>query len=85
MRLLGKRMFKWLRRQRSATKPVTADAYRIVAKSGNQTEPPSDPDPIEKLVRIVGESHADDPRRGNDGLSNQRTPLALASSRVGSA
>jgi hypothetical protein len=81
MRLLGKRMFKWLRRQRSATKPVTADAYRIVAKSGNQTEPPSDPDPIEELVRIVGESHADDPRRGNDAGAYRTNARRLRSHR----
>ncbi len=58
-------MFKWLRGLREVTKPIAEDANRIVAKSSERREPPCDVDPIEELVRIVGEAH-DDPRSRND-------------------
>src|SRR5271165_3970191 len=58
-------MFKWLRGLREETKPIAADANRIIAKSSEQGEPPCDVDPIEELVRIVGEAD-DDPRSRND-------------------
>ncbi len=54
-------MFKWLRNRREATRSVAEDANRILAKSRDQSEPPSDPDPIAEFVRIVGEAHAVDP------------------------
>ena len=60
-------MFKWLRTRREATRRVVEDANLIVV-STTGGEPPSDPNPIAKLVRIVGESHIDDPRpRGDAG------------------
>jgi len=55
-------MFKWLRRRRARARNVAEDADRIVARSGDWSELPSDPDPIAELVRILGESHVDDPR-----------------------
>lgn len=49
-------MFKWPRGLREETKPIAADANRIVAKSSEQGEPPCDVEPIEELARIVGET-----------------------------
>ena len=63
-------MFKWLRWRRQTTlgaEGVEEHANRIVAKSIDRVEPPSDLDPIAELVRIVGESHLDDPRPRGDG------------------
>jgi hypothetical protein len=40
---------------REATRTVAVDAHRIVAKSTERGELPTDPDPIEELLRIVGE------------------------------
>ena len=57
-------MLKWLHGLREETKPVAADGTRIVAKSSERGEPPCGVDPIEELVRIVGEAH-DDPRSRN--------------------
>jgi hypothetical protein len=45
-------MLKWLRRRREARQRVVEDANRL----RNQSEQLSDPDPIEELVRIAGES-----------------------------
>ena len=56
-------MVRGLREDR---KPIAADANRIVAKSSERGEPPCDVDPIEELVRIVGEDGVDDPRSRND-------------------
>jgi hypothetical protein len=50
-------------RFREKAKPQ--DAHRIVSKSSEQGEPPRAVDPIEELVRIVGQTH-DDPRSRND-------------------
>ena len=47
-------MLKWLRRRREARRRAVEDAARL-AKRSDQSEPRSDPDPIEELVRIVGE------------------------------
>jgi hypothetical protein len=58
-------MFKWLRGLRAETKPIAADANRIVARSSERGEPPCDVELIEELVRVVGEAH-DDPRSRND-------------------
>ena len=69
-------MFKWLRGLgEEKTKPIAADANRIVAKSSERGEPPCDADPIEELVRIAGEAH-DDRRSRNvadDCLTNGRS------------
>jgi hypothetical protein len=58
-------MFSWLRGLREETKPIAADANGTVAKSSERGEPARGLDPIEDLVRIVGEAH-DDPRSRND-------------------
>ena len=58
-------MFKWPRGFREKAKPIAQDANRIVSKSSEQGEPPCAVDPIEELVRIVGQTH-DDPRSRND-------------------
>ena len=42
-------MFKWLRASCEETKPIAADANRIVAKSSERGEPPCDVDPVEEL------------------------------------
>jgi len=57
----GYGMFKWLGRRRETTRRVAGDTDRIVARSADWSEPPSDPDPIAEFVRIVGEAHAVDP------------------------
>ena len=57
----GKRVFEWLRLRSRTTQRVAEDADRIVARSADCSEPPSDPDPIAEFVRIVGEAHAVDP------------------------
>ena len=56
-------------------KPTGADDNRIVAKSSERGEPPCDLDPIEELVRVVGEAHA----------LSQRCWRSLARARVASA
>jgi hypothetical protein len=48
-------MLRWLRRRREARRRVVEDANRL-RKPAGQSEQPSGPDPIEELVRIVGES-----------------------------
>jgi hypothetical protein len=48
-------MLKWLRRRREARWRVAEDTARL-AKRSDEGELRSDPDPIEELVRIVGES-----------------------------
>jgi hypothetical protein len=60
----GVDMFKWMRTRHKATPSIAENADRL-AKSSDQGETPSDPDPIEELVRIVGETHVVDahPRR----------------------
>jgi len=72
-------MFKWLRGLRAETKPIAEDANRIVAESSEPGEPPCDMDPIEELVRIVGETH-DDTRSRNDAGAPRIG--AVASARV---
>jgi hypothetical protein len=60
----GKRMFKWLHwRRKAMTHSVAEEADRIVTKLSNRGETPSAPDPIAEVVRNVGETHADEPRR----------------------
>jgi hypothetical protein len=58
-------MFRWLRRSREETKHFAADVIRIPAKSTERGEPPSDMDPIEEHVRIVGEAPAP-PRKSSE-------------------
>ena len=58
-------MFKWLRGLREETKPIAAEANRIGPKSSERGEPPCDVDPIEELVRIVGEAPAP-PRKSSE-------------------
>lgn len=48
-------VLKWLRRRREARRRVVEGTTRL-AKRSDEGEPRSDPDPIEELVRIVGES-----------------------------
>lgn len=48
-------MFGWFRRRREARRSVDETTRRLV-KSIDAVEPPPDPDPIEELVRVVGES-----------------------------
>ena len=55
MTLLG-RLIEWLRR-----KPPLNDGPRIVRKGGGR-ERERDVDPLEELVRIVGDAGADAPR-----------------------
>ncbi len=54
-------MIEWLRRRREASRRVVEDANRL-RKRADQSEQPSDPDPIEELVRTVGESDAGERR-----------------------
>jgi hypothetical protein len=54
-------VLKWLRRRREARRRVVEDAAQL-AKRSDEGEPRSDPDPIEELVRIVGESDAGERR-----------------------
>jgi hypothetical protein len=76
-------MFKWLRRLRKTARRVIEDADRIVTKSIERGEPPSDNDPIAELVRIVGGSHVDDPRRrGDAGAHRTGARRAPTSSRM---
>lgn len=58
-------MFRGLHGLRAETQSRFRDAGRIVTKSSERGDPPCDADPIEVLVRIVGEAH-DDPRSRND-------------------
>jgi hypothetical protein len=61
-------MFKWLRRRREA-----ADRLR---KRNDDGESASNPDPLEELVRIVGDSNASGlrPHRSTLASSRRRTP-----------
>ena len=70
----GNRMFKWLHWRRESTRSVAEDAYRIVAKSTERGGLPTDPDPIEELLRIVGDTNADgpSPRRHRPGARRVR-------------
>jgi hypothetical protein len=54
-------MFKWLRRRREAARRDAEDAERL-RKRNHDGESASNPDPLEELVRIVGESPADNRR-----------------------
>jgi hypothetical protein len=54
-------MFKWLRRRREAALRDAEYAERLRKRNDNG-ESESNPDPLEELVRIVGEAHVDDPR-----------------------
>ena len=50
-------MLKRLRRRREAARPDAEDAERL-RKRNDDGESASNPDPLEELVRIVGESNA---------------------------
>jgi hypothetical protein len=50
-------MLKWLRRRREAAQRAAEDASRL-RKRSDHAELPSDPDPLEELVRIVREPGA---------------------------
>jgi hypothetical protein len=76
-----KRMFKWLRWSREETKPVAEDVDRIVAKSSEQGEPPWYVDPVEELVRIVGQTPDD--RRSCNVAGAHRTGVRPAPARLG--
>ena len=54
-------VLKWLRRRREARRRAVEDTARL-AKRSDEGELRSDPDPIEELVRIVGESDAGERR-----------------------
>jgi hypothetical protein len=58
----GKSLFKWLRRRREAARRNAEDAERL-RKRNDDGESAPNPDPLEELVRIVGETHVDDPPR----------------------
>jgi hypothetical protein len=60
-------LFGWLPSRRRADRSVDETTRRLV-KSIGADEPPLDPDPIEELVRLVGES---DPRPGGDARARQ--------------
>ena len=60
-------MFGWFRRRREARRSVD-ETMRHLVKSIDAVEPPPDPDPIEELVRIVGEA---DPRPWADARPRQ--------------
>ncbi len=65
-------MFKWLRRRREARRLAAEDANRLTRPS-EWGEPLCDPDPIEELARIVGDSDVSDPRaHGKDAQRNSR-------------
>ena len=50
-------MFKWLRGLREETKPIAADAKpHELRNRASGANPPCDVDPIEELVRVVGEA-----------------------------
>ena len=66
-------MFKWLRGLRDETKRIAEDANRIVVKSSERSEPPSDLDPIAELVRIVGEDQPALLAESSDAKKAQRT------------
>jgi hypothetical protein len=55
-------MFKWLRQRREAARRDEGDAERL-RKRNDDGESASNPDPLEELVRIVGESDASGQRR----------------------
>ncbi len=54
-------MFKRLRRRCETGRRIAEDAKRLTKANGHG-EPLSGPDPIEELVRIVGESEAGERR-----------------------
>jgi len=58
-------MFEWLRRRREAAGRDAEDAEGL-RKRNDLAELPADIDPIEELVRILGDSHASDLRPDND-------------------
>ena len=62
-------MFKWLRQRREARQREAVDANRLT-KPSNQGEPLSAPDPIEELMRVVGEFDA-----SNGRSSTSRPPV----------
>ena len=72
-------LFGWLRSRRRAERSVDETTRRLV-KSIGADEPPLDPDPIEELVRIVGES---DPRPGGDARSRQASSRRARPNRRG--
>jgi hypothetical protein len=55
-------MLNWLRRRREAGRRDAEDPERL-RKLNDDSESASNPDPPEELVRVVGETHVDDPRR----------------------
>jgi hypothetical protein len=78
------RIFEWLCGLREETKPIAADANRIVAKSSERGELPRgagwrvrttflDVDPIEEPGRIVGQTHDD--RRSRNVAGAHRTDM----------
>ena len=71
-------MLKWLHCLVSRRRRVE-DENRL-AKKSDQGEVPSDPEPIEELVRIVGESEPSEPRaRVRQGFLSRRPRAALRS------
>jgi hypothetical protein len=64
-------MFKWLRRRREAARRDDEDAEWL-RKRGDDGESASDPDPLEELVRIVGESDANGLRPHRNVLASSR-------------
>ena len=84
MKRLGINALKWQRRQRDATRAVSDDANRAVAKLGDRGEPLPELDPIAELVRILGEPHENDLRphddagasRADDGSGSLRVQWA---------
>jgi hypothetical protein len=58
MTLLG-RLVEWLSRR----KPSGDDGPRIIRKSSERSERELDIDPLEELVRLVGEADASEPQR----------------------
>jgi hypothetical protein len=58
---LVRRLLAWLHRRG----PAGDEGARIIRK-GDQGKPQPDTDPIQELVRIVGESNGDDARRRAD-------------------
>jgi hypothetical protein len=61
------KLFGWLRSRREAKRSVD-EATRRLVKLIDADEPPPEPDPVEELVRLVGESN---PRPWVDGHRSQ--------------
>ena len=72
-------LFGWLRSRRRAERSVDETTRRLV-KSIGADEPPLDPDPIEELVRLVGES---DPRPWGDARFRQTSSRRARPNRRG--